>query len=111
MVKSLRKQVFECLDDNPKIRLKNLKKKFSDYNEDTVQRYLTQHRHKKKRKKELTPGEVLKEIFLDRRQPGSTRVQAIREYNNTIKDSPEAIKEQGDPLLKLLLELEDEDQK
>ena len=46
-----------------------------------------------------TPKDVLYEIFIDRKQPATARVAAIREYNNLITNTPEESGE--DTLLKL----------
>lgn len=102
---SIRQQVLKCYKDNPKISPKNLCKKFPDANKQTLKRYLMSFRKESKRDitgdKNISPKDILYEIFIDKRQPATARVAAIREYNNLLETQPED-KSSDDGFLKWL---------
>ena len=102
---SIRQQVFDQLKINPDITLKELKVMFSDCPYNTIRTYFKQHTNISGNISLNIKNELIR-IIKDYKQPASARVQAIREYNNLIKESPE--KEGDDPLLKLLQTLEKE---
>ena len=110
MAKSLRQQVFDYLDGDPKITVKKLRKVFPEANMDTIKRYMMIYRkeHKYDRSKVNIKEELVK-IIKDYRTPASARVQAIREYNNMIKNMPEQTEEEVDTLLSLYNKVEGED--
>ena len=105
---SIRQQVFDQIKNKPDISLKELKMMFSDCPYNTIKSYYKQHRDATKNipNKIVNIKDELIKIIKDYKQPASARVQAIREYNNLIKESPQ--KEGDDPLLKLLQTLEKE---
>ena len=102
---SIRQQVFQYLDKQPDIPIKELYKVFGDRPKETIKAYRRQHRVMKKNipKHTLNIKEELIKIIKDYKQPASARVQAIREYNNLVETQPQ---ESEEPLLKLLTILE-----
>ena len=96
---SIRSQVFEYLNIHPSISRKELKKTFGDCPKETIDRYYTQFKQTS-RNIQMDIRTELKKIILDYKQPASSRVQAIREYNNLVETTPE---ESGDdPYIKYL---------
>ena len=83
---SLRSKVLKYLKENPSIELIELKEVFRDENEETVRNY---YQINKQKKKPVDIKAELLKIIRDYKQPASSRVQAIREYNNMVKNQTE----------------------
>ena len=96
---SIRSQVLDYLNIRPDTSRKELKKVFRDCPGETVDRYYTQFK-KTSRNIQIDIRTELQKIIKDYKQPASARVQAIREYNNLIKEEPD--KTGDDPYLKFL---------
>ena len=96
---SIRQQVFEYINTHPYKSLKEVKKVFSDCPTNTIRTY---YRQATDISKEISIDirTELQKIIKDYKQPASARVQAIREYNNLIKEEPD--KTGDDPYLKFL---------
>ena len=100
---SIRQQVFALLDRLPDISFKDLCLEFKDCPKNTIKVYKHQHKVNNQNIPVNIADELIK-IIKDYKQPASARVQAIREYNNLIKDNPQ--QKDDNPLLKLLETLE-----
>ena len=96
---SLRQLIKDYVYTYPQASRKEVKKAFKDCPKDTVDRYYTEFR-RTSNNIQIDIRTELQKIIKDYKQPASARVQAIREYNNLIKEEPD--KTGDDPYLKFL---------
>jgi len=104
---SIRQQVFTYINNHPDITLKALKKVFKDCPTNTIRAYFRQHFDMSDNITIDIKKELIK-IIKDYKTPASSRVQAIREYNNIVESIPT---EGEDPYLKYLQTLEKQNSK
>ena len=102
---SIRKQVFEYVNIHPNKNLKEVKEHFKDRPKNTIREYYRQSKDMSNNMSKLDIKTELIKIVKDKKEPGSTKVSAMRFYKELIETTPETGE---DPLLKLLLTLEKE---
>ena len=73
------------MKENPETNLSDIKEVFRDENEETIRIYY--YNAKQVKKPYDVKAELIK-IIRDYRNPASSRVQAIRELNNALKNQP-----------------------
>ena len=101
---SIRKQVFRYLDIYQDKTVKETQKYFGDCPKETIRTYYRQY-NKNTKSIPLDIRTELIKIIKDKKEPGSTKVSALRFLKDIIEITPE---KGDDPLLKLLLTLEKE---
>ena len=101
---SIRQQVFEYITSYPKKTLKEVKKEFSDCPTNTIRTYYRQFKDISNNISIDIRTELIK-IIKDKKEPGSTKVSAMRFYKELAETTPEIGE---DPLLKLLVTLEND---
>ena len=102
---SIRQQVFKYINTHPYKTLKEVKKEFSDSPTNTIREYYRQSKDMSNNMSKLDIRTELIKIIKDKKEPGSTKVSALRFLKDIIEITPE---KGDDPLLKLLLTLEKE---
>jgi len=100
---SIRQQVFYWLNKYPDISLRETTNHFLDESYFTIRNNYYKWKELGKKREEIVNIDIRKElikIIKDYKTPASARVQAIREYNNLIKEEPAKTGE--DPYLKFI---------
>lgn len=104
---SITKKVHKYLDKvYPDVDIRQTLDEFPTYSTDAVTSAFYRYRNMLKKNEKLENIDIKTElikIIKNYKTPASARVQAIREYNNMIENTPE---KGEDPLLKLLMTLE-----